>query len=69
MLQKLMELVTGDDNKTLEPAYALGAAAFVLGMGLEVYSVLTGKPFDLQQYGVGVGVLIASVGAGKKLGG
>lgn len=68
MLKKLMELVTGDDNTTLEPAYFLGAAAFIVGIGLEIYAVIAGKTFDLQAYGVGVGVLIASVGASKKLG-
>ncbi|TXD58850.1 hypothetical protein FUT88_13295 [Ralstonia sp. TCR112] len=68
MLKKLMEIVTDDTNVTLEPAYALGAAAFVVGIGLEIYAVIAGKTFDLQAYGVGVGVLIASVGASKKLG-
>lgn len=68
MMKKLMELVTDDTNVTLEPAYALGAAAFVVGIGLEIYAVVAGKAFDLQAYGVGVGVLIASVGASKKLG-
>ncbi|EPS1221715.1 hypothetical protein ACVBR5_000946 [Burkholderia cenocepacia] len=63
-----MELVTGDDNKTLEPAFAFGAAAFAIGMALEVYAVVTGKAFDLQAYGIGAGALIALVGAGKKLG-
>ena len=68
MLDKMMELVTGDDNKTLEPAFAFGAAAFVIGMWLEIYSVVYGKAFDLQAFGVGVGVLIAGLGLGKKLG-
>ncbi len=68
MLKKLMELITGDDNQTLEPAYCLGAAAFIVGVGLEIYAVIHAKPFDLQAYGVGVGVLITAVGASKKLG-
>ncbi|WP_175795981.1 hypothetical protein [Burkholderia anthina] len=68
MFEKLGELVTGDDNKTIEPAYFLGALAFLIGLGLEVYAVTEGKPFDLQSYGLGVGALLVAVGAGKKLG-
>lgn len=66
-LSKLAEVVTGDDNVTIEPAYFLGAIAFLTGLALEVYSVTQGKAFDLQSYGVGVGALLLAVGAGKKL--
>ena len=68
MLAKLLEIITGNDNVTIEPAYLWWAVAIVVGLGLEIYSVITGKPFDLQGYGVGVGVLLAGAGLGKKLG-
>ncbi len=68
MLKKLMELITGDDNKTLEPAFFMGVLACIVGFGLEIYSVAYAKPFDFQQYGIGAGMLIGLMGAGKKLG-
>ena len=43
--------------------------AFIVGLGLEVYAVANGKPFDLQGYGIGAGALITGLGLGKKLGG
>jgi len=68
-MKKLIEILTGDDNVTLEPAYLWGAMAFIVGLGLEVYAVANGKPFDLQGYGIGAGALITGLGLGKKLGG
>lgn len=68
MLKKLLELITGDDNVTLEPAYVWWAVAIIVGLGLEIYCTITGKAFDLQAYGIGVGALMAAAGLGKKLG-
>ncbi|KUZ66897.1 hypothetical protein WI36_24340 [Burkholderia ubonensis] len=68
MLKKLLQLVTSDDNVTLEPAYVWTAAAFVVGLGLEIYCTVAGKPFDLTQYGLGCGALLTGLGLGKKLG-
>lgn len=65
---KLSELITTDDNSTLEPAYVLWVLAVIVGLGLEVFSVFSGKPFDLQAYGLGTGALLAFGGLGKKLG-
>ena len=65
---KLLDLITGDDNATLEPAYCWWALAILVGLGLEVYAVLSGKPFDLQQYGIGIGALLAGGGFSKHLG-
>lgn len=65
---KLIELVTDDSNITLQPAYVLGLAAFLIGVGLQIYSVMKGTEFDFQAYGIGVGALIAGIEGGKKLG-
>lgn len=64
-MKKLIELITGDDNVTLEPAYALGTLAFLVGIGLQIYSVITQHPFDIQNYGLGIGIFLAGMGAGK----
>lgn len=62
------ELITGDDNHTLEPAYVWWGVAIVVGLGLEIYSVVTGKAFDLQAYGIGIGALMIAAGYSKKVG-
>ncbi len=36
----------------------LWALAFLVGVGLEVFCVVTHRTFDLQQYGIGVGALL-----------
>lgn len=68
MLKKLLEIITGDDNITIEPAYLWWGAAIIVGLGLEIYCTITGKAFDLQVYGVGIGALLAGAGLSKKLG-
>lgn len=68
MLKKLLELITGDDNMTLEPAYVWWAVVIIVGLGLEIYCVIVGKAFDLQAYGIGAGVLMLGAGFSKKLG-
>ena len=68
LLKKLLEAITGEDNQTIEPAYLWWALSVLVGLGLEVYSVVAGKPFDLQAYGVGVGALLVGAGLGKKVG-
>lgn len=65
---KFKELITDDSNIVLEPAYVWGAISFLVGLGLQIYSVIHGSTFDIQAYGIGVGALIAGTGIGKKLG-
>lgn len=64
----LTQLVTGDDNKTLEPAYALSTLAIVVGLALSVASFITGKPFDIQAYGIGAASLLGGLGLSAKFG-
>lgn len=62
------ELITGDDNCTLEPAYVWWGLSIVVGLGLQVFAVATGKAFDLQAYGIGIGALMVAAGFSKKVG-
>jgi len=64
-VEKLLEAITGEDSLTIEPAYLWGALVVVVGLGLEVHSVVVGKPCDLQQSGIGVGALIVGAGLSK----
>lgn len=65
---KLMDLITTDDGKTLEPAYFWSSVAIVIGLGLAIASFVLGKPFDIQAYGVGAGVLLTGLGMSAKFG-
>jgi hypothetical protein len=65
---KLSDLITGDDGSALEPAYAMSTLVIVIGLGLEVYCTLAGKPFDLQAYGIGAAALLGGLGISAKLG-
>ena len=67
-MKRLIHLVIGDDNATLEPSYFWSAVALLIGFGLEIYCTLTGKPFDLQAYGIGAAALLAGLGVSAKLG-
>ncbi|MFC6520154.1 hypothetical protein ACFQAT_10575 [Undibacterium arcticum] len=40
----------------------------MIGLGLEVYSVVFGKPFDFQAYGIGAAALLAGLGLSAKFG-
>lgn len=66
MFKKLIQLITGDDNVTLEPSYFFAALAFLVGLGLEIYSVVYGKTFDMQAYGIGAGALLTGLGLSDK---
>ena len=68
MFKKLFELITGDNDITLEPAYFWSALAVLTGLGLEVYSVIAGKSFDMQAYGIGAAALLTGLGLSAKFG-
>lgn len=63
----IVEMWTDDEGKP-EPAYIWGGIATAIGLGLQVYCTVKGKPFDLQGYGIGAGALVAGLGVGKKMG-
>lgn len=67
-MKKLLQLITGDDDITLEPAYVWWALAILVGLALEIYAVVRGKAFDIQAYGLGMGGLLAGAGLGRQLG-
>ena len=65
---KLAELFTGNDNITIEPSFVWSALGFIVGLGLEVYCVFTGKiVFSLTDFGVGNAALLAAMAGAYKL--
>ena len=67
MQEFIKQMLTGRDNLTYDLGRVLWALAFVIGVGVATYCAVTGKPFDLQNYGVGVGALLLAGGAALKL--
>jgi hypothetical protein len=67
-MKRLIQLITGDDNATLEPSYFWTAIVILIGLCLEVYSVVFGKAFDFQAYGIGAVGLLGGLGLSAKLG-
>lgn len=57
-------MFTETDNKTHDVFKYLALMTVVIAHGLQVYVVVwKGQPFDMQQFGIGIGALFAGVGA------
>ena len=67
MSEFLKHLLTGRDNLTYDLGRVLWAVAFIVGVGLAIYSAVSGKQFDLTNYGLGVSGLLVAGGAALKL--
>lgn len=61
------DCVTGIDGQSYDLGRVLWALAFLIGIALEVFCVVTARTFDLQQYGIGVGALLVAGGASLNL--
>lgn len=62
MREIIRQLFTESDNITHDLYRYLAVASVVSGIGLQVYAVVKGQPFDMQAFGVGTGALLAGVG-------
>ncbi len=65
--QFIKDCLTGIDGESFDIGRVLWALAFLIGMGLEIYSVIEGKQFDLQAFGIGVGALLLAGGGALNL--
>jgi hypothetical protein len=63
----LKHLFTGIDGVTYDIGRVGGALSFLVGLGLEVYSVVWHVPFDFLAYGAGIAAMAAGIGALLKL--
>lgn len=61
------QLFTGKDNQTQDLVRWLGALAFVVGLGLQVYAVIAVKAFSLVEFGSGVGFMLGGLGVSIKV--
>lgn len=60
-------LVTGNDNETLEPAYAWAAACLLFGSLCTLTGWIANRPFPIQDYGVFAAAILAAMGAARAL--
>jgi hypothetical protein len=68
MFKILRQILTGKDNETHEVIRWLTVLSVILGHALLIYDVVyRGKPFNLQEYGVGVGALFVAAGVALRL--
>ncbi len=64
----LKSMLTGVDNETHDFGRYIGVLSILVALGLQVYVVVfKGQSFDLQNYGIGIGALVAGLGAMLKL--
>ena len=63
-MNPLVQMLTESDNKTHDVFKYLALLTIVIALGLEIFvTVWRNQPFDIQQFGIGVGVLFTGMGA------
>lgn len=62
---RLRSAITEDAaDETLDPLRVAFLVAFAVGIALQVYTVIVqNQPFSIQDFGIGVGSLLATTGA------
>jgi len=56
------QLLTESDNITHDLYKYLAVASVVSGLAFQLIAIIKGQPFDMQQFGIGIGALLAGVG-------
>ena len=64
----LKQLLTESDNQTQDVFRWLALLSVLVGLGLSIYVVVwKNQPFDLMQFGTGVGAMLMGAGVAMKL--
>ena len=66
-MQAFRDIVTCRDGKTHDIGRWGGALALLSGIAFQGYALYKGQPFDMLNFGAGIGALAAGVGAMLKL--
>lgn len=61
------DMLTDQSNVTFDAIKVLAVGTIAVALGLQVYSVLFGKPFDCQSFGIGMAAVFVAVGGALKL--
>jgi cytochrome c biogenesis protein CcdA len=67
MKKAVRDSLTGLDGQSYAVAKVMGVAIVATFLGLSIASFVTGKPFDMQAFGIGAGAAVAAMGAAIKL--
>lgn len=68
MLRKFVsDILTDASGQAFDAIRVLAVATIAVALGLEIYSVTTGKPFDCQAFGIGMSAVFIAVGGALKL--
>lgn len=62
MREIIKQLLTESDNITHDIYRYLAVFSIISGLCFQAIAVWKGQPFDMQQFGIGVGALFAGVG-------
>jgi len=63
----LKQILTGKDNQTHDVIRWLTVLAFLVGIILEIYHAVIGGDFNLEQYGIGMGSMLAASSIGIRI--
>jgi hypothetical protein len=67
MIKLLNDLLTGKDNQTHDIGRYLWAAGVLVYLGLSIFAIIKGQPWNPTEYGIGLGAVLAGGGAGIAL--
>lgn len=68
MRQAINDLLTGDDNLTLDIFRVLACASILVALVLQCITVaFPDRRFDIQAYGIGLGSILLAVGGALRL--
>lgn len=66
-MKALRDSLTALDGQSYAVAKVAGVAIVLVFLGLSIAAFITGKPFDMQAFGIGAGAAVAAMGAAIKL--
>lgn len=61
------DIATSDDGVSYDVIAVLAIGLIPCAVVMQAYALYAGKPFDCQGFGIGMGAVIASVGAAMRL--
>jgi hypothetical protein len=63
MRRFLRDILTSDkESRVYDLVRVVTAVAACIGLGLQIYVVVRGEPFDFQAFGMGLGLILAAGG-------
>lgn len=64
MKKFITDILTGIDNQTIDIGRLLWALGVLVFLGISIGALVKGQPWEPEQYGIGLGAVLAGGGAG-----